>query len=207
VPNSFWQRLFLEHHHTIAKFWGPLVGPLVAIISFVCSIGNVPLAAVLWNGGISFGGVLAFIFADLIILPILGKSVTLTLVPAANNAFNGFNFNGRGRGEVLVQVPRGWRVTVRCVNDVSSGHHSCAIVKDAGNATAPIFPGAASPDPQTGLAPGRSARFSFVARRLGVYRIACLVPEYERAGMWAVFEISLSRGPSVARLRTFPGEP
>jgi uncharacterized membrane protein YraQ (UPF0718 family) len=43
----------------------------VAILSFVCSIGNVPLAAVLWNGGISFGGVLSFIFADLIILPIL----------------------------------------------------------------------------------------------------------------------------------------
>lgn len=135
------------------------------------------------------------------------KSVTLTLVPAANNAFNGFNFNGRGRGEVLVQVPRGWRVTVRCVNDVSSGHHSCAIVKDAGNATAPIFPGAASPDPETGLPPGRSARFSFVARRLGAYRIACLVPEYERAGMWAVFEISLTRRPSVTRLRSFPGEP
>jgi uncharacterized protein len=71
VPNSFWQRLFFEHHHTLSKFWGPLIGPLVAIISFVCSIGNVPLAAVLWNGGISFGGVLAFIFADLIILPIL----------------------------------------------------------------------------------------------------------------------------------------
>src|SRR5437870_6454544 len=71
VPNSFWQRFFLEHHNTLAKFWGPLVGPAVAIISFVCSIGNVPLAAVLWNGGISFGGVLAFIFADLIILPIL----------------------------------------------------------------------------------------------------------------------------------------
>jgi uncharacterized membrane protein YraQ (UPF0718 family) len=71
VPNSFWQSLFFEKHHTLALFWGPLVGPLVAIISFVCSIGNVPLAAVLWNGGISFGGVLAFIFADLIILPIL----------------------------------------------------------------------------------------------------------------------------------------
>src|SRR5262249_34502948 len=54
-----------------AKVWGPLIGPLVAIFSFVCSIGNVPLAAVLWNGGISFGGVLAFIFADLIVLPIL----------------------------------------------------------------------------------------------------------------------------------------
>ena len=71
IPNSFWQRFFLEHHTTLAKFWGPLVGPAVAIVSFVCSIGNVPLAAVLWNGGISFGGVLAFIFADLIILPIL----------------------------------------------------------------------------------------------------------------------------------------
>jgi hypothetical protein len=71
VPESFWQRLFFEHHPTMAKFWGPIVGPLVAMLSFVCSIGNVPLAAVLWNGGISFGGVLAFIFADLIILPIL----------------------------------------------------------------------------------------------------------------------------------------
>jgi hypothetical protein len=71
VPNSFWQSLFFESHDTLALFWGPLIGPLVAIISFVCSIGNVPLAAVLWNGGISFGGVLAFIFADLIILPIL----------------------------------------------------------------------------------------------------------------------------------------
>ena len=71
VPDSFWQGLFFEQHQTLAKFWGPLIGPAVAIISFVCSIGNVPLAAVLWNGGISFGGVLAFIFADLIILPIL----------------------------------------------------------------------------------------------------------------------------------------
>jgi uncharacterized protein len=71
VPDSFWQGLFLAHHPTLAKLWGPIIGPLVAIVSFVCSVGNVPLAAVLWNGGISFGGVLAFIFADLIILPIL----------------------------------------------------------------------------------------------------------------------------------------
>jgi uncharacterized membrane protein YraQ (UPF0718 family) len=71
VPDSFWRGLFLEHHGTVAKIWGPLIGPAVAILSFVCSIGNVPLAAVLWNGGISFGGVLAFIFADLLILPIL----------------------------------------------------------------------------------------------------------------------------------------
>jgi uncharacterized membrane protein YraQ (UPF0718 family) len=71
VPDSFWQGLFLVHHPTLAKLWGPLIGPLVSIVSFVCSVGNVPLAAVLWNGGISFGGVIAFIFADLIILPIL----------------------------------------------------------------------------------------------------------------------------------------
>jgi uncharacterized membrane protein YraQ (UPF0718 family) len=71
VPDSFWQGLFLADHSTLARLWGPLVGPLVAVLSFVCSIGNVPLAAVLWNGGSSFGGVLAFIFADLIVLPIL----------------------------------------------------------------------------------------------------------------------------------------
>jgi uncharacterized protein len=71
VPAAFWRSLFFEHHHTLAKFWGPLIGPAVAMLSFVCSIGNVPLAAVLWNGGISFGGVLAFVFADLLILPIL----------------------------------------------------------------------------------------------------------------------------------------
>jgi uncharacterized protein len=71
VPESFWQGFFLVDHPFLAKLWGPLVGPLVAMLSFVCSIGNVPLAAVLWNGGISFGGVIAFIFADLIVLPIL----------------------------------------------------------------------------------------------------------------------------------------
>jgi uncharacterized protein len=71
VPHSFWQGLFLAHHPTLARLWGPLIAPLVAMLSFVCSVGNVPLAAVLWNGGISFGGVLTFIFADLLILPIL----------------------------------------------------------------------------------------------------------------------------------------
>ena len=71
VPEAFWQSFFLVDHPVASKVWGPIVGPLVAIISFVCSIGNVPLAAVLWNGGISFGGVISFIFADLIVLPIL----------------------------------------------------------------------------------------------------------------------------------------
>jgi uncharacterized membrane protein YraQ (UPF0718 family) len=71
VPDTFWRHFFLTGHPLAAALWGPLVGPLVAVVSFVCSIGNVPLAAVLWNGGISFGGVVAFIFADLLILPII----------------------------------------------------------------------------------------------------------------------------------------
>jgi uncharacterized membrane protein YraQ (UPF0718 family) len=71
VPDSFWQHLFITGHPLAAKLWGPLIGPVISVLSFVCSIGNVPLAAVLWNGGISFGGVVSFIFADLIIIPIL----------------------------------------------------------------------------------------------------------------------------------------
>jgi uncharacterized protein len=71
VPPDFWQKFFLVSHPVAAKIWGPIVGPIVAILSFVCSVGNVPLAAVLWNGGISFGGVIAFIYADLLVLPII----------------------------------------------------------------------------------------------------------------------------------------
>src|SRR5947209_321652 len=71
VPDSFWRAFFLTGNPTLAKIEGPLVGPLVAMVSFVCSVGNVPLAALLWMGVISFGGVVSFIFADLIILPIL----------------------------------------------------------------------------------------------------------------------------------------
>jgi uncharacterized protein len=71
VPDSVWHAFFFTSNPTVNMFWGPLVGPLLSMVSFVCSVGNVPLAVVLWNGGISFGGVVSFIFADLIILPIL----------------------------------------------------------------------------------------------------------------------------------------
>jgi hypothetical protein len=71
VPKDFWKAFFLSDNPILAAIWGPIIGPIVAIGSFVCSVGNVPLAAVLWNGGISFGGVVAFIFADLIVLPVL----------------------------------------------------------------------------------------------------------------------------------------
>lgn len=87
VPESWWRALFFTDHPVASAIWGPLIGPVVAILAFVCSIGNVPLAAVLWNGGISFGGVVSFIFADLLILPILniyrkyyGARMTLVLL-------------------------------------------------------------------------------------------------------------------------------
>ncbi|TAM67799.1 MAG: permease [Microbacteriaceae bacterium] len=71
VPQEWLQSIFFTHDPVAAFILGPIIGPLIAVISFVCSVGNVPLAAVLWNGGISFGGVVSFLFADLIILPII----------------------------------------------------------------------------------------------------------------------------------------
>lgn len=71
VPSSFFRHVFFVNDPLVAKIWGPMIGPIISLLSFVCSIGNVPLAVVLWNDGISFGGVVSFIFADLIIIPIL----------------------------------------------------------------------------------------------------------------------------------------
>ncbi len=72
LGNGFFNGLFLRHSSTLVQVvWGAFIGPVIAVLSFVCSVGNIPLAAVLWSGGISFAGVMAFIFADLIVLPIL----------------------------------------------------------------------------------------------------------------------------------------
>jgi uncharacterized membrane protein YraQ (UPF0718 family)/YHS domain-containing protein len=71
VPVRFWQALFLTGHGFWSALENVVVGPVLAFISFVCSIGNVPLAAALWKGGISFGGVIAFVFADLLALPLV----------------------------------------------------------------------------------------------------------------------------------------
>ena len=103
VPNSWWQAFFLIDHPTLNEFWSPLIGPVISMLSFVCSVGNVPLAVVLWNGGISFGGVISFIFADLIILPILNiyrkyyggrMSLYLLAVSYAAMALAGFLVGG-----------------------------------------------------------------------------------------------------------------
>jgi len=103
VPNSWWQAFFLTNNPTLNEFWSPLIGPVISMLSFVCSIGNVPLAVVLWNGGISFGGVISFLFADLIILPILNiyrkyyggrTSLYLLAVSYAAMALAGFLIGG-----------------------------------------------------------------------------------------------------------------
>jgi uncharacterized protein len=72
LPMAFFNRLFITSAPApLRALENAIVGPLVAALAFVCSIGNIPLAAVLWSGGISFGGVIAFIFGDLIIIPIV----------------------------------------------------------------------------------------------------------------------------------------
>jgi hypothetical protein len=99
VPTSWLQSLFLDGHPVAATVVGPLLGPLLAMVSFVCSVGNIPLAGVLWNGGMSFGGVVSFIFADLLIVPILliyrkyyGTAMTLRIFATfyAAMAFAGY---------------------------------------------------------------------------------------------------------------------
>src|SRR3954454_8299452 len=72
LGDDFFNGLFLDDAPAaVQTLWGAFIGPVIAVLSFVCSVGNVPLAAVLWSGGLSFAGVMAFIFADLIVLPIV----------------------------------------------------------------------------------------------------------------------------------------
>ncbi len=129
VPEKFWQGFFLADHPGWSTLWGPIVGPIVAIVSFVCSIGNVPLAAVLWNGGISFGGVIAFIYADLLILPILniyrkyyGTRMMLTLLGTFYGAmvaagylvellFGATNLIPKQRNATVMQAAISWNYT------------------------------------------------------------------------------------------------
>jgi len=87
VPAHIWQSLFIADHGIWTKIENAVVGPVIAFISFVCSVGNVPLAATLWHGGITFGGTISFIFADLLSLPLVliyfkyyGRALTIRLV-------------------------------------------------------------------------------------------------------------------------------
>jgi hypothetical protein len=127
----------------------------------------------------------------------------LLLVAGYNSTNNGFNFDGYARGRMLVRIPRGWRLTVVCKN-AGSRNHSCAVVHGAGTAKL-AFAGASVPDAAQGLAPGRSASFTFRASRVGVYRLVCLVPGHELAREYDVLEIVASGRPGVEILSPSPG--
>jgi hypothetical protein len=129
------------------------------------------------------------------------KVVALTLVAGYDGENNGFNFDGYGRGELIVTVPRRWRVIVRCRNR-SIVRHSCAVVSGP-MATRAAFRGASTPNPRLGLAKGAVATFSFRASRAGGFRLACLVPGHEDARMWDVLRI-VDRGRPSIRARPGP---
>jgi sulfocyanin SoxE-like protein len=119
------------------------------------------------------------------------RSALVILVASYDGSNNGFNFDGYGRGELLVTVPRGWRVRVRCANRGTIGH-SCAVVRGPMTVT-PAFRGAATPI----LPRGATATFSFVASRTGSYRFACLVPGHEEARMYDVLEVTRGGKPAI----------
>jgi hypothetical protein len=124
------------------------------------------------------------------------RVVSLALVAGYDSANNGFNFDGYGRGELLVTVPLHWRVRVTCTNRAAM-RHSCAVV--SGPMTLrPAFPGATVAQPVQGLTRGQTATFSFVPTKLGPFRFACLVPGHEQARMWDVLEVVRGGTPSIA---------
>ena len=129
------------------------------------------------------------------------KSVRLTMDAAHGDANNGFNFNGYANGQMVVTIPVGWKVTVECKNESDSVNHSCAVVKNEGD-TLPAFPGASTPAPVTGTAPGESSTFEFTPTTAGEYRIDCLVPGHDPAGMWAALRVVESGTPSVSTTGT-----
>jgi FtsP/CotA-like multicopper oxidase with cupredoxin domain len=128
------------------------------------------------------------------------KTATLRLIAAYDDAYGGFNFDGYGKGQVLVDIPKGWRVEISCKNDANDMRHSCAVVRGPG-AAAPASPGWASSHATVGLPPHGSTSFSFTASRTGSFRIACLVPNHETAGMWDVLDITRARLPRAVLLR------
>jgi len=129
------------------------------------------------------------------------RTVQLTLDASATDANGGFNFDGYSNGALSVSVPVGWTVQVSCNNDSATLSHSCAIVDDRPifALSPPIaFPGASIPDPSGGGLPlGGSESFTFVASRVGRYRMTCLVPGHEVAGMWDWFVVTAGGRPWV----------
>ncbi len=122
------------------------------------------------------------------------KTVSFTLVAGYNGANSGLNFDGYSSGNVEIDAPQGWTVTIRCGNK-GPLNHSCAVVAD-GAASQPLFTGATTPNPGAGLPAGQQASFTFKPDRTGTFRLVCLVPGHEPEGMWIVFKVVSSGSPA-----------
>ncbi len=122
------------------------------------------------------------------------KSVTWKVVAGYQNVNHGLSFDGYSSGAMKVSVPRGWSVTVNFSN-AGKINHSAAIVSATG--TTPVFPGASVPNPTVGIPPGGTSSFTFEASAYGNYRLSCLVPGHEDAGMWVSFAVTTSNLPHV----------
>ena len=123
------------------------------------------------------------------------KIAAVTLVAGYDGENNGFNFDGYGRGELLVSVPQGWRVRVTCSNRAPVPN-SCAVVRGPMTIT-PAFRGASTPNPLQAAPIGKKVTFTFVASRAGSYRFASLVPGHEDARQWDVLEVTRGGKPSI----------
>jgi hypothetical protein len=124
------------------------------------------------------------------------RTASLELVAGYDDMNNGFNFDGYGRGKLLVRVPLGWHVVITCKNSAST-RHSCAVVRGP-QTIEPAFPGATTAGPVVGLLGGETARFVFTATRAGAYRLTSLVPGDEQARLWDVLEVGGVARPSIS---------
>jgi len=122
------------------------------------------------------------------------QTLTLKLEAGYQDLNRGLNFDGKYKGQMVVTVPVGWKVTVNFSNQ-GSINHSASIVTASG--TTPVFAGASTPDPTVGTVPGQAATFTFTASQVGSYRIACLLPGHEGLGMWDSLVVASGGLPNV----------
>ncbi|MDA8345501.1 MAG: sulfocyanin-like copper-binding protein [Thermaerobacter sp.] len=116
------------------------------------------------------------------------RTVTIDLIAGDGGANNGFNFGGASNGSVTLTVPVDWDITVDLANHGQYPHS--AVITASRTTIAPVFSGASTTDPTSGISPGRTAQFHFVAKAAGRYYIACGVPGHADQGMWIHFNVS-----------------
>jgi hypothetical protein len=126
------------------------------------------------------------------------RSATITLVAAYDATAGGFNLNGANKGALLFTAPRGWRVTVRCMNNASGRRYACALARSPG---APVGPPLTATARTSELAPGGHAEFSFATGSLTRYRLVAITEGHQPLGMWVTLDVARSRTPSVRRVR------